>query len=504
MAQGLLSFQYEEEKSAGGMTALGGLPLYVELMAAMKIGKQIEREVALRKEQGWSNASIIETLVLLNIAGGESVDDLQQLEGDEGFVRCLKKLTQRERRKMEKRWRKSCKRGIPSPSAVFRYLSEFHEEEEEGRRQAEGLGKAFIPKANRHLEGLYRVNSRIVEYVQKQKFMKTATLDQDATLVETNKAEALYGYKHFKAYQPLNTYWSENGLLLHSEFRDGNVPAGYEQVRVLQEALEYLPAGVEKIYLRSDTAGYERKLLKYCAEGKNERFGVIEFAIGADVNPAFKQAVAEVPEREWQPVRKEAGAKWVETGQEWAEVCHVPQWAGYSKKGPGYRYIAIREKMEQLEIPGVEKAEAELPFQTLEFGEQGRYKLFGMVTNRTLPGEELIRWYRERCGKSEEAHSIMKEDLGGGRLPSGAFGANAAWWAIMVLAFNVQRVMQQLVLGGEWLTRRMKAVRFGLIHVAGRVLEHGRELIIRLSHKHPAMAIFLAGRRQMMQMAASG
>jgi len=36
-----------------------------------------------------------------------------------------------------------------------------------------------------------------------------------------------------------------------------------------------------------------------------------------------------------------------------------------------------------------------------------------------------------RCGKSEEAHATMKADLAGGRLPSGKFGANAAWWAIV-------------------------------------------------------------------------
>jgi len=29
--------------------------------------------------------------------------------------------------------------------------------------------------------------------------------------------------------------------MLHTEFRDGNVPAGYEQLRVLQEALKFLP-----------------------------------------------------------------------------------------------------------------------------------------------------------------------------------------------------------------------------------------------------------------------
>jgi hypothetical protein len=102
----------------------------------------------------------------------------------------------------------------------------------------------------------------------------------------------------------------------------------------------------------------------------------------------------------------------------------------------------------------------QLPFPTMSFGTAGRYKLFGLVTNRTLPGDDVIRWQRERCGKSEEAHAVMKDDLAGGRLPSGLFGANAAWWAIMVLAHNLNALMKHRVLGGDWAARRMKRCGF--------------------------------------------
>ena len=40
-------------------------------------------------------------------------------------------------------------------------------------------------------------------------------------------------------------------MVLYSEFRDGNVPAGYEQLRVLKEALSFLPDGVDTVRLRS-------------------------------------------------------------------------------------------------------------------------------------------------------------------------------------------------------------------------------------------------------------
>ena len=46
-------------------------------------------------------------------------------------------------------------------------------------------------------------------------------------------------------------------------------------------------------------------------------------------------------------------------------------------------------------------------------------------------GNALIRWFYKRCGKSEEVHSVMKEDLAGGKLPSNDFGQNAAWWWIL-------------------------------------------------------------------------
>ena len=36
------------------------------------------------------------------------------------------------------------------------------------------------------------------------------------------------------------------------------------------------------------------------------------------------------------------------------------------------------------------------------------------------------------------------------RMPSGLFGANAAWWTIMILAHNLNAVMKRLVLGPAW------------------------------------------------------
>lgn len=503
MSQGVLPYQYQGQTTKSGMTALGGLPVWLDLAQVAGLSASIGRHLQVRSgTQGWTDSQMVMSLILLQLAGGDCVDDLRVLEGDEGLGRLLRRverhgLPRRERRELERRWRKDRVRAVPSPSAVFRYLSAFHDSSQEDFRVA---GKAFIPVANEALSGLSRVNRDLLSFVQRRVPQREATLDMDATLVTTNKEEALYCYKKYKAYQPLNVYWAEAGVVAHTEFRDGNVPANHDLLRVFKESLDSMPAGVETVFLRSDTAGYDQRLLQYCAEGKHERFGEIGFAVGADVTSAFKQAVAEVPEGSWRPLCRERNGKPEDTDQEVAEVCFVPSLAGYSKKGPSYRFLAIRERFSvQLGLPDV-GSQAVLPFQTLEMG-GCPYKLFGIVTNRELPGEELIRWYRGRCGKSEEAHSVMKEDLAGGKLPSGNFGENAAWWWIMMLAFNLNAAMKRLVLGTEWVGKRLKAVRFALIHLPGRIVERARGLIVQVSGRHPSLGTLLRARSTIAEMA---
>jgi hypothetical protein len=324
--------------------------------------------------------------VLLNVAGGDCVEDLRILEKDDGFTRVLRRvemhgLQRKERREQERRWRKERKRAVPSPSAVFRYLAAFDSPAEEAKRADK---RAFIPAPNEHLQALGRVNGDLLRFAQRKSPQWEATLDQDTSLVETYKQEALYGYLGEKTYQPMTTYWAEQDVVAHSEFRDGNVPANYQNLRALKETLDVLPEGVVKVYFRGDTAANQKDLLRYCAEGKSQRFGVIEFAVGVDVTAEFKRAVADVEEREWQPLEREVDGQRVKTEQEWAEVCFVPNWTAQRKEGPTYRYLAIRELLDQAELPGLE---AQLPFPRINFG-QRQYKVFGMVTNRDIPGDK--------------------------------------------------------------------------------------------------------------------
>jgi hypothetical protein len=59
--QGALPFSYECEPTESGMTALAGLPAYLELATVAKLADSLQRhlEGCHLKEQGWTDTQII-------------------------------------------------------------------------------------------------------------------------------------------------------------------------------------------------------------------------------------------------------------------------------------------------------------------------------------------------------------------------------------------------------------------------------------------------------------
>lgn len=175
MTQQPLPFKYEEERKEKNLTALSGLLLYLGLFKAMKLDILINNHLEVRKDkQGYRDNQIILTLILLNLAGGESVSDVKILEKDAGFCQILKSMelngsVGRNRSKIKCRWRKKVKNTLASPSSIFRYLACFHNEEEEEKRIE---GKAFIPKSNEYLGKFADINSELVNFANKKNPVK--------------------------------------------------------------------------------------------------------------------------------------------------------------------------------------------------------------------------------------------------------------------------------------------------------------------------------------------
>jgi hypothetical protein len=325
--------------------------------------------------------------------------------------------------------------------------------------------------------------------------LESITLDQDATFILTSNKNALNNYHGEKAYEAFNTYCPEYDIVVGTQLRDGNVHPGYGQFEELKRVLSTIPEGVKEVTLRSDSAGYQESILRYCAEGKDERFGVIGFTISCKVVDSFKHAAQVVPERDWKPVLKEVEKNGTtelkDTGQEWAEVSYVPDWTLKSKAE--YRFIAIRERTElkkganpdQMSLPemieNIEKENESTKRLHITVMGDFAYKVFGLVTN--LQEEDcgkIVRFHHKRCGKSEEVHLVLKSELGGGHVASGKFGSEAAWWNIGVLSLSLLNLFKRNFLPPESHSCRPDTIRYRFFAMIGQFVNHARKVVLKI------------------------
>ena len=332
----------------------------------------IGRHLHLRtKKNSWSDADEITALLLLNIAGGDCVEDVDILNADRGFCKLLKQLQLREqkmprqqRRVLSREWEKTQQRLFPSQTAIRSYLKAFHCEPLMAERNVSDV-KSFIPRASKPLLALGKINASLVSFLQENAPSKFATIDIDATLIPTSKKEALYSYKGFKSYQPLNAWWDEQKVILNTEFRDGNVGAAYEVLRFLKNTLQHLPDGVETVSVRSDTAAFQYELMDFCeiVKERDKEFkalGKIEFAIGCPVCKELKKAISQVEESDWQVLktRRDKITGEEQVIMEGAEVCYVTNKGSKSKNAPEYRFVATRSlRSDQQVLPEMSEEE---------------------------------------------------------------------------------------------------------------------------------------------------
>ena len=147
----------------------------MELWRAAGLEQAVARHNAVRGAQNWSDRQMVSALLLLNLAGGEGLDDLDRLEAHGGLGRLVRaaeayRQSRRERRAEARRWRRQRSHTLPSPHAAGRWLAEFHDAEEEARRE---VGRAFIPVASRGVAGLWRVNGELLRAVSRRAWCTT-------------------------------------------------------------------------------------------------------------------------------------------------------------------------------------------------------------------------------------------------------------------------------------------------------------------------------------------
>jgi hypothetical protein len=436
MTQTRLPFELDTRAEAGTLTAHGGVPLLIEAFRTSGAAAVVDASVVIKsRKRGLTPAQLVEGLFSLWAAGGERCEDLAPLREDAALAMLLG-------------------HGLPAPQTARDFLDAFEEAVAplwQGERcQVQGEGE--------RLQGLAKASRRLVAWLQERSPQAVATIDVDATILESQKRSALATYDGRTGFQPVVALWAEQDVVLADEFRDGNVPAGTGNRRVVEQALAALPAGVTAMRVRGDSALYEQALLRWLeARG-------IGYAISADMSRELAATIRALPDDAWQVEREDADAV-----RQWAEVPYVPSDGVATKDRPAPpRYLAIR----------ITKKQGRL------FADGGEVKLFAIVTNRPDPeggsGLDLIRWQRGKAGTVEHAHHVLTNELAAEALPSQNFAANAAWFRLNVMLYNLLSAFKRVALPPELHRARPKRLRFLLFNGIGKVVRHARETVLRL------------------------
>jgi len=304
---------------------------------------------------------------------------------------------------------------------------------------------------NGGLKGLEKLNCEIIKQgmkpveslqVERHDGIKGYTLDIDATGIVAEKESAKMTYKGFKGYMPIVGHIAENGLALGDEFREGNDAPAARNLEFIKHCERQMPKGKIKA-LRADSAAYQADIINYC-ESKG-----IKFAIGADLDEAVLKIIRAIPDNDWSSYKSGYIADTVHS---------------MNKTKEAFRLIVIRR-----------------PYQRNIFSEQDTSVKYTVIaTNRIESSEQVIKWYNQRGDCSENRIKELKIGFGMERMPCGQFEANAVFFRIGILAYNLFRLFILKTLATSWHKHQVQTVRWRLYQTAGKVIFHGGQVFLKV------------------------
>ena len=295
------------------------------------------------------------------------------------------------------------------------------------------------------LASLAVVNQQQIRRALKGESITDYTLDLDATQIVAEKQEAQWTYKGERGYMPMLGHLAENGLVIGEEFRAGNEAPAARNLEFTKACAAQMPKGKRIAHVRADSAAYQAELFNWCEEHK------VTFAIGGVQDTAVQAAIAAIPAAQWQPYQD----------GHLADTVHC-----MAKTTHAFRLIVLRRLVQQdlfaTEPPSL------------------RYTL--IATNREGTPEEIVRWYNQRGETSENRIKELKIGFGMERLPCGTFAANAVFFRIGVLAYNLFVLFKLLALPSAWRRCQVRTVRWRLYQMAGKVVRHAGAVILKVQH----------------------
>ena len=205
-------FAIDAKPMEGLLTARAGLACFSRAFRSLGAPKLCDEHIHIKQRaRGFTAGQQVESLVLLHVTGGDCMQDIESLRRDSGVTKMLGYAAASER-------------------CVADFLESFHDPEKVAQARAQAQRQehlSFIPEETAALSGLGQAARGIVRAIagRSKQPQTLATVDQDATIIESHKREAKWTYEGTRGYQPMVAVWAETELILADEFRDGNVPA---------------------------------------------------------------------------------------------------------------------------------------------------------------------------------------------------------------------------------------------------------------------------------------
>lgn len=422
------------------LTSRAGLLAIAQLMQSLQLAEHIDQTFPPPKSnRGFQPSSFIETLILMQHQGSFHLEDVRHLHEEDALLSVLG-MTQ-----------------LPKASSLGEWL----------RRMG---------STSDALKAWVLVNQRILKTALYKK--KYVTLDIDATQVVANKKDAQWTYQKKLGYMPMVGHIAEVSHIVACDFRPGNAAPAKENLEFIQRCEQALPAGIQIGKLRIDAAGYQQKIIEYCDQH------AIEYAIRAKLSGVVKDHIKELDEQQWQPFIHRNG----EVSQS-QQTCRIVHCIGDCRKP--FTLVIQRKLL---------KGQTSLDLDEADGQEQiadGQYLYRAIATNRdSLSDSDIIHWYNQRGEDSENRIKELKHDFGGDTLPCSDFQANALYFHICALSYNLFALMRQF-LPEDLAHHRALTLRWRLYAMAAKVVKTGRQVFIKVKepHQHLLDQVLLALKR---------
>jgi hypothetical protein len=287
------------------------------------------------------------------------------------------------------------------------------------------------------------------------------TIDVDSSIHETyglaKQGGTKFTYNHVRGYHPLYAVAAGTGDVLHGRLRGGNAHAGRGAASFLTETFGRVRAAgaTGPLVLRADSGFYSCNVVDACGKAN------VRFSITAKLHKGgVHKAIAAIDESAWVPI------PYFLDGADVAETTYRP-----FGKSTEVRLIVRRVRP----TPGSQLA----LFATFSY--------HAFITDRH--GETLsVEADHRRHAEIENTIRDLKYGAGLNHLPSGRFGANAAWLALNIIAHNVARWTSRIGFGETLIAT--DTLRRRHLAMPGRLTRSARKRTLHLPTRWPWRTAF--------------